>query len=46
MYIEMTAFTIPSFIITLLKILVIAGLIWYIIGLIGITIYWFGTGRK
>jgi hypothetical protein len=46
MYIEMTTFTIPTFIISMLKLIMIGGLVWFTVGFIGVTIYWFSTGRK
>ena len=39
MYIEMTTFAIPTFLITLLKIAVIVAGVWFLLGMVGIYFY-------
>lgn len=46
MYIEMTTFAVPTFLLTLGKIVACAIAGWLVVVTIGLTIYWFTEGKK
>jgi hypothetical protein len=46
MYIEMTTFAIPTFLITLLKIAVIVVGVWLLLGMVGIYFYHRGIAKQ
>jgi hypothetical protein len=46
MYIEMTTFAIPTFLVEGIKFALLVAAIWFVVGIVGITVYWFTAGPK